>query len=74
MQCVKIVGLNADVMVGTAALATRALSGMLYGTQPIDPVTFISVPALLLVVAVAAAWWPARRAAGVDPVTALRTE
>jgi ABC-type lipoprotein release transport system permease subunit len=42
--------------------------------RPVDPVTFVAVPALLLVVTVAASLIPAWRASGVEPVSALRCE
>lgn len=47
---------------------------MLPGITPSDPLTFIAVPVALTLVAVAAAWIPARRAAATDPVIALRAE
>jgi putative ABC transport system permease protein len=61
-------------VIGTlAALATtRLLSSLLYGVQATDPVTFIAAVGFLLVVAVLASMAPARRAARVDPVEALR--
>jgi ABC-type lipoprotein release transport system permease subunit len=40
----------------------------------LDPVTFITVPAVMLLLAIVAAWVPARRAAGVDPMETLRRE
>jgi ABC-type antimicrobial peptide transport system permease subunit len=57
-----------------SALVTRFASFLLYGTSPLDPATFSAVVALLLAVALMAAWLPARRAAGVEPVVALRED
>ena len=63
------------VVGGLAAIPlSRLLAGLLFGVQPIDPIT-IAVAALLLVaVALAASWVPARTATAVDPMTALRGE
>jgi len=54
--------------------ATRALGSLLFGVRAADPLTFGTVAALLIAVALAAGWLPARRAARVDPVEALRSE
>jgi putative ABC transport system permease protein len=58
-----------------AALAlSSALEKMLFNLTPTDPATFASVAAVLFVVALVASWLPARKAARVDPVVALRAE
>ncbi len=66
----------AGVVVGLplALVATRALQGLLFEIAPFDPVSFALVPLLLLAAGLAAALGPARRAARVDPVAALRWE
>ena len=66
-----LVGLAIGIA-GALAL-TRVLSAQLYGVSALDPVAFIAGPALLLGVALLASWLPARRAARVDPATALRS-
>lgn len=55
-----------------AMLVSRALETLLYGVQPLDLVTFTMVPIVLVVVAALASLTPARRAASMDPATALR--
>jgi putative ABC transport system permease protein len=57
-----------------AALLTNVMAGVLFGVPPRDPVTFAFGGALLLVVATAASYIPARRATRVEPVAALRME
>ena len=57
-----------------AMAATAALSGMLVGVFPVDPVTLVGSATILAVATLAAAAIPARRAATLDPVVALRTE
>lgn len=59
---------------GAAFFLVRVLAGLLYGVSMRDPAVFIAVPTVLLLVVTAAAWIPARRAARLDPVCALRAE
>ena len=54
--------------------ASRLVSSLLYGVTPRDPWTLASASLLLVAVAVLTSWLPARRAAGLDPMEALRHE
>jgi len=58
----------------TALAASRVLTGLLHGIEPTDPTTFLAVISLLVGIAMAATYFPARRAARLDPSTALRHE
>lgn len=60
--------------VGGAVGATRLMDAILFGVSPVDPLTYGAVGAVLLAIALLATWVPARRAARVDPMEALRTE
>ncbi len=60
-------------LVGALGIS-RLVSGLLFGVEPTDPLCFVGSAAVLIVVAVAACWMPARRAVAIEPVTALRTE
>jgi putative ABC transport system permease protein len=64
------------VVIGlTAALAvTRLIRGLLFGVEPLDSVSFATPALLLVLVAGLASYLPARRAAGTDPLTSLRSE
>jgi putative ABC transport system permease protein len=64
---------GAALGVAGALALSRLLSALLYGVGATDAVTFITVPVLLCVVALAASYLPARRATQVDPITAIRS-
>jgi putative ABC transport system permease protein len=57
-----------------AAVLSRYLTTLLFEVRPLDPLTFIAVPVVLLVTAAIAVATPAWRAARIDPVVAFRTE
>ena len=67
---------GAGVVLGVAAAvpAARALASQLYGVAPADPVTYLSIVALLVAVVLAATLWPAYKASRVDPMIALRAD
>jgi len=60
--------------VSTAAALTQMMKSLLFGISPLDPFTFIVVPFVLVAAAALASYLPARRAAAVNPVEALRAE
>src|SRR5262249_21735891 len=64
----RVIGLAAALVV------TRAASSFLFGVSASDPVTFASASALLVAIAAAACYFPARRAMKIEPIMALRLE
>ena len=73
-QGVRLALLGATLGVTFALWLTEFAEKLLFGVSAGDPVTFAGAAGLLLLVAVFAAWLPARRAARVDPMVALRCE
>lgn len=71
---VGLAGVGVVIGAGAAALLTHQLAALLYGIAPLDPMTFGGAAAVLLAAAGAASFIPARRAARVDPVVAMRVE
>jgi predicted permease len=67
-----VVGVGIALGVGAALFATRLIGGLLYGVEASDPLTLSAAAALLLAVGLGASILPARRAAGIDPVIALK--
>jgi len=73
-QGARIGALGLAIGAAAAYLSTRALSSMLYGVDPHDPLIFAAIAASLIVVVMLASYIPARRATRIDPLIALRYE
>jgi putative ABC transport system permease protein len=69
-----LVAMGAVAGIVGARIATKVLQSLLFDTKPSDPATYVAIIALLAGVAVLASWLPARRAARVDPIAALRAD
>jgi predicted permease len=70
----KLTAIGVAIGVAGSLLVTRSLTALLFNVQPGDPITILSTAALLVLVAAAASYIPARRATRVDPMVALRAE
>ena len=73
-QALIVAGAGTVAGLGLSVWAAHAMSSLLFGVSPSDPATFVTVSILLIAVALAASYLPARRAARVDPVVVLRSE
>jgi predicted permease len=73
-QALRRLAIGAAIGLAGAWLSMRALTTLLYGVQPTDPLTFAAVPAILTLTALAASYVPARRASRVDPMVAMRVD
>ena len=69
---VTLAGIGVVVGILLAAFGSPLIAGLLYGVRPMDPAVFLVVPIVLLAVAFMASYIPARRAARIDPMIALR--
>jgi len=73
-QAVLLAALGVVVAIPITLALSRLMQGVVYGITPHDPLTMIGAAALMVVIAALAAWIPARRAAKIDPMEALRYE
>jgi putative ABC transport system permease protein len=73
-QGMTLVGIGTVIGTIGAAAVSQAIVALLFGTSPLDPITYLAVIAVLLVVSALACWLPAQRAAWVDPAMTLRSE
>jgi ABC-type antimicrobial peptide transport system permease subunit len=73
-QGIKLVLIGVAIGLAGALGLRRLLSGLLYGVKPGDPLTLVAVSALLIAVALLASYIPARQAAKVDPMVAIRQD
>jgi predicted permease len=73
-QGLRVVAIGLVIGLAVAFVVTRLLSSLLYEVSPTDPLTFVATPVILAMVAFAATYLPAQRAARVDPIRMLRQE
>ena len=73
-QAVLLSAIGVAIAMPVTLALSRAMRSVVYGIKPHDPVTMIGAAVLMIVVAALAAWLPARRAAKIDPMEALRYE
>jgi ABC-type lipoprotein release transport system permease subunit len=73
-QGLALAAIGVAVGLAGAAVFTRVMQSLLFGIDPIDPITFVTMPIFLTVVAVLASYLPARHAMAVDPVETMKAE
>jgi len=73
-QGMRLAALGIVIGLAAAFALTRVMQSMLVGVSATDPLTFVAITALFAAVAALACWIPARRAARLDPLVALREE
>ena len=69
-----LAAIGVPIGLAASAVLTRLMSSLLYGVTPLDGPTYVATPLVVLAAAVLASWVPARRAAAVDPMEALKVE
>jgi putative ABC transport system permease protein len=70
----RLVGAGLAVGLAAAAATSRVITSLLYGMSPLDPVTYLGISGVVVVIALIATYAPARRAMRIDPMEALRAE
>ncbi len=73
-QGMRLAVVGVVIGIGSAFVLARVMSSLIFGVTTTDPLVFTATPMVLIVVAFAAVWLPARRAARVDPLIALRAD
>jgi ABC-type antimicrobial peptide transport system permease subunit len=74
LQGVRMGAISAALGVAVATLLSRSMASLLYGVKAADPLTFATMTVVLMAVALAGCYVPARRATRVNPIVALKTD